>query len=287
MVLVDSTDSDSDGPFLPSATSKKSKKEEPPVKKESSAATTKLKTKTVISDTPLRPVDIGSVFGDKPIHRSKDVPEKRKRTVVEDHSDEDFESTLKQLDEAPVNKKSKVLEEKTNKKDKSSKSPVKTEKRKSPAKPEKTNSPVEQKKTRASSRSPTKKPSYKESSPEEEEKPSSEKKKVTEVKSPRKTKPDVKVKEEKPSKNGHKELDSNSNKTTPKSSSKKFKGEPMTVSETPKKTTNDDSVMESPSFDPLEKRKQQAENYRKFLSSHKEGAKNPGSKPVPQVNNNC
>ena len=78
MVLVDSTDSDSDGPFLPSATSKKSKKEEPSVKKESSAATTKLKTKTVISDTPLRPVDIGSVFGDKPIHRSKDVPEKRK-----------------------------------------------------------------------------------------------------------------------------------------------------------------------------------------------------------------
>ena len=31
------------------------------------------------------------------------------------------------------------------------------------------------------------------------------------------------------------------------------------VSETPKKTTNDDCVMESPSFDPLGKRKQQAE----------------------------
>ena len=52
-------------------------------------------------------------------------------------------------------------------------------------------------------------------------------------------------------------------------------------------TTNDDSIMESPSFDPLEKRKQQAENYCKFLSSHKEGAKNPGRKPVAnQVNNN-
>lgn len=109
--------------------------------------------------------------------------------------------------------------------------------------------------------------------------PVSEKKKASP--SPKKT--DAKAKDKK---SGHKELDSNSNKTTPSKPSKKFKSEPLTVTETPQKTiSNDDSIMESPSYDPLEKRKQQAENYRKFLSSHKEGAKNPGSKPVPEVMN--
>lgn len=300
LVLVDSTDSESDGPFVSSAASKKPKKEEPPAKKESSTASSKLKTKpskTLVPETPLRPVDIGSVFGDKPIHRSKDpIPEKRKRTVVEDHSDDDFEATLKQLDQAPVTKRSKILaEEKANHKSKSHKSPAKSEKSpskaeksKSPAKAEKSQSPVVQRQTRSSSRSPQKKPPHKESGRTEVKKePTSPKKKSAEVTSPKKTKPDEKIKEEKASKNVTKELDSNSNKKTPKSSNKKFKGEPMTVTETPKKasSSNDDSVMESPSFDPLEKRKQQAENYRKFLSSHKEGAKNPGSKPVPEVIN--
>jgi replication factor C subunit 1 len=84
---------------------------------------------------------------------------------------------------------------------------------------------------------------------------------------------------------------SNSNKTssTPKSN-KKMKAETKIVKETPKKKSSKDDddddpdVIDSPAFDALEKRKEKAENYRKFLASRRDGgAKNPGSKPVPEV----
>lgn len=294
MVLADSSDSDSDGPFV---SSKKSKKEDiVKIEKPADSVATKLrKSKTSIPETPLKPVDIGAVFGDKPIHRSKDGPEKRKRPVVEDHSDEEFKATLKQLDdeaEAPVTKKTKVLK---TKKEETDKSPAKKDKTKSPVK-DKTKSPVKETNSKSISSSPVKEKNAKSttSSSSKHEKQISDKKKSTEEKSPAKSSPKKskldsskhdEVKPKKSSRDDHKELDSNSNKTSPKASKKiKTNGTPIVI-ETPKKTSasNDDSIIESPSFDPLEKRKQQAANYRKFLSSHKEGAKNPGCKPVPEV----
>lgn len=267
MVLAESSDSDSDGPFMSPKATKKAKKEESP-KKGATSSATKLKTKVSIPETPLRPIDIGSVFGDKPIQRSKDNPEKRKRTVIEDHSDEDFKATLKQLDEAPVPKKTKVVE----------KSPKKE-------KP----SPAKEEKSRTSSRTPTKtnKTSLKDSPKkvvEVKKEPVSDKKKTVDLVSPEKVTP-KKEKSDAKQNGGKKEkdLDSNSNKTTPKSS-KKIKAELTIVKETPTKGAHlDDSVMESPSYDPLEKRRQQAENYKRFIATHKEGAKNPGCKPVPEV----
>ena len=286
MVLVDSTDSESEGPIIKPPSSKKTKVEDKP-KKEVVASATKLRTSSKIPETPLQPVDIGSVFGNKPIQRSKEIPEKRKRTVIEDHSDDDFEATLQQLDEAPVTKKSKVVEKSTNLKGKPD-SPIKKEKIKSPAKEEKSKSsasppPTKEKKTsKASAQVEVKRESDKKRKPSD---PSITPKKSTPTK-------DAKHSEEKDKrvKTEHKELDSNSNKTssTPKSN-KKMKTETTIVKETPqKKSSKDDDddpdVIDSPAFDALEKRKEKAENYRKFLASRRDGgAKNPGSKPVPEV----
>ena len=287
MVLVDSTDSESDGPFVKATPSKKKKVEETPKKKEVVASAKKSNNaKTKIPETPLQPVDISSVFGNKPIQRSKDIPEKRKRTVIEDHSDEDFEATLQQLDEAPVTKKSKVIEKSTSKgkldspvkKERIIKSPAKEEKSKSSASPPYING----------------KASSKESARVEvKREPSSDKKRKAAVSSPKKSSPikDAKPSEEKDkrSRAEHKELDSNSNKTSsPSKSNKKIKTEPAIVKETPKKKASKDDddpdVIDSPAYDALEKRKEKAENYRKFLASRRDGgAKNPGSKPVPVV----
>ncbi|EFX80623.1 hypothetical protein DAPPUDRAFT_318220 [Daphnia pulex] len=220
----------------------------------------KLKTNAKTPETPLQPVDIGSVFGNKPIQRSKEIPEKRKRTVIEDHSDEDFEATLQQLDEAPVTKKSKVVEKSTSKKGKTD-SPTKKEKMKSPAK-------------------------------EEKSKPALHLKMRKHL---QKSQPGWNEEKDKRIKSQLKELDSNSNKTssTPKSN-KKMKAETTIVKETPKKKSSKDDddddpdVIDSPAFDALEKRKEKAENYRKFLASRRDGgAKNPGSKPVPEGAPGC
>ena len=65
---------------------------------------------------------------------------------------------------------------------------------------------------------------------------------------------------------------------------KKLKMEsPKIIFESPKKEEVASHSADSPSVDPLEKRKQKAENYRRFLAHRQEGAKNPGCKPVPEV----
>ncbi|XP_046647655.1 protein PXR1-like [Daphnia pulicaria] len=150
MVLVDSTDSDSKGSIMKPAFLKKTKVEDIP-KKETVVSASKLKKNAETPEIPLQPVDIGSVFGNKPIQRSKEIPEKRKITVIEDHSDEDFEATLQQLAEAPVTKKSKVVEKSTSKKGKPD-SPTKKEKIKSPAKEKKLKSSPPSKNEKTSSK---------------------------------------------------------------------------------------------------------------------------------------
>ena len=67
------------------------------------------------------------------------------------------------------------------------------------------------------------------------------------------------------------------------SKSKKVKSEPIEIDVSPQKEDNSPVAVASPAFDPLEKRKQRAENYKRFIASHKEGAKNPGCKEVPEV----
>nr|CAG4641095.1 EOG090X0AVC [Eulimnadia texana] len=54
-----------------------------------------------------------------------------------------------------------------------------------------------------------------------------------------------------------------------------------------KKETKEEEADTSVSHDPAEKRKQQASNYAKFLQSHRQGAKNPGSKTVPEGKEGC
>jgi len=221
--IIDS-DSDEEANFSSSrSTSKKIKEEKAktPIKKEGKA------TKPL---SPLKPVDIKSVFGDAPIYRSKDAPEKRKRKV-EEHEDEAFAAALQQADESVANKKNKSKEkepvrkkikEEVQDKEPETKTSVKTEKEKtSPSKPEKT-------------------------------KKSSGKSDLVEIKS--------------------------------KTPTKKIKTKSTDIIfESPPKKEESASTAESPSVDPLEKRKQKSENYRKFLANRNEGAKNPGSKPVPEV----
>ncbi|XP_057372530.1 replication factor C subunit 1-like [Daphnia carinata] len=301
MVLVDSTDSESEVPSRSSASTKKPKLDEKP-KKESVAIATKSKTKTSIPETPLQPVDISSVFGNKPIKR--DIPEKRKRTVIEDHDDEDFEATLQQLDEAPLTKKSKVLEKNKSvspaTKEKA-KSPAKEEKSKSPAKEEKSKSLAKEEKNKPSASLPSRngEKSLKESTRIEMKKETvSDKKRKTsdEATIPKKNTPtkDTKQSEgsDKRSKKELQELDSNSNKASPPKSNKKIKPEPTVVKETPKKRTasqdDDPDVIDSPAFDAIEKRKEKAENYKRFLASRRDGgAKNPGSKSIPEGAPGC
>lgn len=296
MVLVDSTDSESEAPSRSSVSTKKSKLDEKP--KKESAATTKPKMKTSIPETPLQPVDISSVFGSKPIKR--EVPEKRKRTVIEDHDDEDFEATLQQLDEAPLTKKSKVLEKSTSTKRKPD-SPAKKEKTKSPVKEGKSKSPAKEEKNKPSASPPSRngKKSSKESTRVEMKKETvSDKKRKTrdEAATPKKNTPtkDVKQSEgrDKRSKKELEEFDSNSNETSPPKSNKKIKPEPTVVKETPKKRSasqdDDPDVIDSPAFDAIEKRKEKAENYKRFLASRRDGgAKNPGSKPIPEGAPGC
>ncbi|KAI9560967.1 hypothetical protein GHT06_011923 [Daphnia sinensis] len=288
MVLVDSTDSESEAPSRSSAPTKKSKLDEKP-KKESVPSATKSKTKTSIPETPLQPVDISSVFGSKPIKR--DIPEKRKRTVIEDHDDEDFEATLQQLDEAPLTKKSKVLEK--NKPD----SPSKKEKAKSPTKEEKSKSPAKEEKSKPSASPPSRngKKSSKEVETKKETVLDKKRKTPDETATPKKNTPTKEAKQsegrDKKSKKELQEIDSNSNKTPPKSN-KKIKPEPTVVKETPKKRTasqdDDPDVIDSPAFDAIEKRKEKAENYKRFLASRRDGgAKNPGSKPIPEGAPGC
>jgi hypothetical protein len=115
---------------------------------------------------------------------------------------------------------------------------------------------------------------------------------LDETPSPKKSTPIKDVKQSKArakrSKKELEELDTNSNKASPPKSNKKVKPEPTVVKETPKKRTasqdDDPDVIDSPAFDAIEKRKEKAENYKRFLASRRDGgAKNPGSKPIPEV----
>ena len=196
----------------------------------------------------LKPVDdLKSVFGSQPIKKSNE-PQKRK--LPEDvHSDEDFQAALAQADALPLSKKSKV------------KSPVKEEKKKSHVSPDRNgNKPL--KTVDLTENSPKKK------SPKRDDKSSFIKKEKVSPIQEAKTTPKKKVKEEPVSKK--------TNKKAPLST--------MTIDSPDKSKTIKTEEAQSPSIDPLEKRKQRAENYRKFLAGgHKEGAKNPGSKTVPNV----
>lgn len=278
------SDSDSDGPFIGV---KKTKKEEEQASTKnnngSASKTSKLSLKKKEPEAPLKPVDIKDVFGSSPIRRSKDVPEKRKRTA-EEHDDEDFNATLKQLDEAPK-KKSKTIE--TDKEKASLEEKVKiVSPEKSPVrgKPPPAEVRVKQDKAADTSRkSPIKnakstaqeeKPVERRTSPRKNGQQSEATKRVVKQEMSPEDKP-VKVKKE----------PAESKATTPSKGKASKKEVTKVIFESPvKKETHGDSAPSSPAFDPLEKRRQQAENYRKFLSSHNTGAKNPGSKPIPEVN---
>lgn len=250
MLISDSDDSDS-GPFESSkASSKKAKVEEKVVPK--------VEAKAKIPPKVLKPVeDLKSVFGSQPIKKSNE-PVKRKLQEAEDvHSDDDFQAALAQAEKLPVHKKSKVKEERH-------KSPTKS--------PDKNGN---------TSAKPLTTVDLTENSP---------KKKSADKTSPMKKEKESVVKLEKQSQSKVSE-DSKSTagkniKEASAGTSKKTKKvlSTMTIDSPDKSKSIKTEEAESPSFDPLEKRKQRAENYRKFLAGgHKEGAKNPGSKVVPKV----
>ena len=304
------SDSDSDGPFI-----KKPKKE--PATKSSSTSATSSKTSRLASkkkevETPLKPVDIKDVFGSNPIHRSKEVPEKRKRPVVEDHEDDDFTATLNQLDGAPL-KKSKTVE----KPSKNGKSPVKKEPVKivSPeTSPEISKSSKENEKTlKKNGKSPSKdlnkaimmevdspkkngkraedikqerRTSPRKSAPSQASSTTPVKKEAPKAPAPKKEAPKAPTpKKEAPKAPTPKKVVVEPKKTpTKKGKTGKRVASEMTIESPVKKEEADmDTSITSPSFDPLDKRKQKAENYRKFLAHQNQGAKNPGSKVVPEV----
>ena len=237
MVISDSDDEED--PFI------KPKKEVTSSKPVSVKQETRTKLKKT-QETPLKAVDIKSVFGDSPIQRSKDLPDKRKRKL-EEHAEPDFNETLRQLDEEQTSKKLKVSGPSS-----AEKSTVVVKKEK--VTPEK-KSPRESK-VKTPEKSPKDSAKLKEARTKTPEKDSRDLAKLKEKSKPEKLRED------------------------------KIKKEPSVIFESPAKE-QDLSIMEAtpPPFDPLEKRKQKAENYRKFLASHKEGAKNPGCKEVPQVIN--
>ena len=227
--IIDS-DSDEDGPHT---TSKPGSKK---VKEENQNSSARKRDKLVKPASPLKPVDIKSVFGSAPIHRSKEAPEKRKRKT-EEHEDEAFSEALQQADELLENRNSKPKENKSKEKE-----PVRKKiKEEVQSKELEVKESVQIKKEKES---PSK---------SEQPKKSSSKSNLVEIKSKTPTK---KI---------------------------KTKSTDIIFESPPKKEEEEASTAESPSVDPLEKRKQKSENYRKFLAHRKEGPKNPGCKPVPEV----
>lgn len=304
-------DSDSDESFMSSK--KKAKKASPkkgspkkaspkkasPKKvtmNEQPAPFTKIKTekKADFKETPLKPVDISAVFGSSPIKRSKDGSEKRKRSAAA--SDEETK-TLTKSPEAVPTKKTKVTEsprkEKPNTPSPSKESEKNNVVRRSPRK-QVTETVKKEEKRSWSSKNKIK---YADETDDEDivlatpKQPSKTKSKVTRAKQVIESDEDEDVvpatPKQSPMKPVKKEAEKLSKKVeSPKKKTpvNKVKEEPMEVEETPKKQVGSPEATASPSIDPLEKRKQHAESYRRFLATHKEGAKNPGCKPVPEVN---